>query len=750
MELKHYINNREIDEPVGFDSLKMVMKRGEYHGMSAEVSEQTLEFYGRAADMIHDAYNTDIDTELRYIVMADETELYNGVIDLSTYEEQRSQYYSVSCKVGEVGVKTTFNNRADTEVDLNTEKTIDGEKLVGYSGIWRSLTIPQKHIGYVNTLSSKTDCIVIDSTNTDGKTRLIGARFTNFIPLFPCLLEANEYGTIGDITRVVSGTIENNQNYKDIVYTDNPDIAIWKKDEDFSEKFGEVHNQEIDINLSISLKFASHFFSYKNEQGEIVLIPLETNDWKMRCSIVIVENNTIIESGNVVEFFDNGEALTDVGVTKTITLQCKRAIYTDNLIFIGLRFEHINAGSQPVIGLIYPINTNAQFETIIKSGSYIKMKMYDNLQTLTPPVQMLMVGDALRKIALCCSENALVLRSDWYNSTLLPVGSAPKEYGGAAKAITNGYKIRGLFADSEHERPMTTSFKEMIESLDAMDCIGWGIVEEDGNLYLRVERWDWFYKSNKILSASAPNEIKRIVDESRIVTELNIGYKKYATADAYNSIDSVHGERTFVSPIKAVQSSIKRLSAFIADNYAIEETRRAQFQVDASEEFKYDENIFVFELAKTISGTPGAYSIRSAAEDVSGIDRPAEFINAKLSPRRCAARWEDYLFAANGAKAMKFSTGKLNTSAQYSTNNNTSLWSVTTDSTAENAEIESTHCIFKAETLSFKYPLTIEQYKAIKANPYGLIEVDGIQGWIKEFTYTFNTGEAEFKLIPKA
>ena len=102
MELVHTINGINIEEPIGFDSLKTTIKRHEYHGMSAEVSLGDLEFYGKAANIIKDAYNTDLDTELTYQVKTDKgEELYSGVIDLATYSEVNKSYFSVSCKVGD-------------------------------------------------------------------------------------------------------------------------------------------------------------------------------------------------------------------------------------------------------------------------------------------------------------------------------------------------------------------------------------------------------------------------------------------------------------------------------------------------------------------------------------------------------------------------------------------------------------------------------------------------------------------------
>jgi hypothetical protein len=58
--------------------------------------------------------------------------------------------------------------------------------------------------------------------------------------------------------------------------------------------------------------------------------------------------------------------------------------------------------------------------------------------------------------------------------------------------------------------------------------------------------------------------------------------------------------------------------------------------------------------------------------------------------------------------------------------------------------------MIRAEEISLTYPVSIEEYKTILGNPYGLVLVDGEECWIKEFQYDFNTSEAEFKLIPKA
>lgn len=69
-------------------------------------------------------------------------------------------------------------------------------------------------------------------------------------------------------------------------------------------------------------------------------------------------------------------------------------------------------------------------------------------------------------------------------------------------------------------------------------------------------------------------------------------------------------------------------------------------------------------------------------------------------------------------------------------------------------EPENHYPLFWPETVQFDYPVTYAQYKAIKANPYGLVEYQcgngpTLQGWIKDFKYKPYEGMAEFTLIPK-
>ncbi len=799
MVIKHYLNGTEIDEPIGFDNLKMTMKRGDYHGMSAEVSEQTLEFYGIAADLIREAYYTDLDTELTYRVTADGEEMYSGVLDLSTYEEQYSDYCSVSCKVGEVGIKTTFNNRTDVEIDLNGTKTIDGKSLA-HSYPWEKRMIPYRTIDYRNRLYQGTtttydmlngETLRLKSAN-DEEVGMVG---TNILNIAFDTISKNEFGTCAPALYIsdVRG------NYS--AAAGGPNLAgyfspTYEADsETLKDEYSDI---EVDINVDLWVQFTQKPFT--NAMIKCC------EDPSLSVKIAYVKNGgyyTIWQTGTLDNSTYSGKY--HLGLKDTFT--CKASELGS--LYIVLMIDS-NAFCQGIT----KNNVAAAFKVQIDNTSYVnityKSRMEDQVTADT-----MFVHEALNKVSESISENALTVKSDLYsryNSVVNPHTATTANtsafgfyFGDSAlKAITNGYKIRGLYTTTDKERNMPMSFKTLIEALDAIDCIGWGFSEESGTTYIRVERWSWFYKTDDpILVINSPNSVKTSIDTSLIISELAIGYKKYLTNEDIASIDNIMSERTFTTNTKAISNSVSKQCEFIADNYATELTRRAAKEKEADEEFKYDENVFIFSLAAIRKNTIiTGYTIDT---DISTTDstilRPEEVYNAKLSPARNAYHWINRLFCVAGIKPFTCTSGKVNYKAQVETKKtaNESIGVVmrTTDDVntiptytqilpggskianlqqnAENYTLRERYYktyqldntgqvntgipssddvviprVFKAETISFTYPLSVAEYKKVKANPYGLIEVDGVLGWIKEFTYSFADGEATFKLIPKA
>lgn len=710
MELTHRLTyngtTTTIQEPIGFDSLKVQISRHDYHGMGAESSMDALEFYGNAINIIRNAYATDIDSSIVYDVFDGSTVIYTGKLDLSTYKELRGDYHSISCQVGEIGAKTTFNNRTDTAIDLDDPKTVDGEEVIAPE--WLELHIPKKSLLYTNFLKQTSD-----QRQPESGTIGIDSRVNRhvYLPIGETL--NNEFGQIQQPYPFAT----------DDPYNQDPQYTT---DSDFEKKYGSNTIMHIDIKLSAIM----YIDPAPSEQSVSVGFMLHAKD----------------EDGNTLSgpyFFGGGMGEIEFEVELHGDLAASGGVK----FFIELLFSQVGS---------YALPYDIYF--MVQKGTYVKMTMYDTLEDDNIRTKMLLPFQALQTVTRAISENDLDIVSDWYVSML-----SANPGGGALKAITNGYKIRGLFSDEENKRNMPLSFKDLIQSLDAQDCIGWGFAKESDMDVVRIERWDWFYQDTLLMELSNVAEINIEVDTNRIPTELQIGYKKYATQDQYNSIESPHGKRTFVSGIKAISKALMKESEFIADNYAIEETRRARTQVSETEETSYDESIFVFELIR-ISAQETYYAIGHTATDATNVGRASEFINAKLTPRHMASRWRDFLFSTNNNTPFRFTSGEINYRASFGvypetqTDQGRTIKSLRpfslTDPQVESDDITHTPAKFKAEKISFSYPLTIGQYNIIKNTPYGIIRVNdasgnSYDGWILDFKYTFQDGMADFTLIAK-
>ena len=696
MVIKHYLNGTEIDEPIGFDSLKMTMKRGEYHGMSAEVSEQTLEFYNTAADIIRAAYQTDLDTELTYRVTADGEEMYSGVLDLSTYEEQYSDYCSVSCKVGEVGVKTTFNNRTETEVAINGENGIDGNAIVAPLSI--QTIIQPIPILYTNKWTCDKAL-----TNTHSE-----HQFT-ILPIFKT--SVNEFGEhkLGTATEIS-------------IKTGDSPIPIFETDTDHAK-----YDAEVRLKGTITVKYAGSP-SLINEQVTLQIYN----------KIIILKRGT-----------------TNLDYTLKFT-DCTGEFYVYILANGGKGGAEDHEVTDMPATITLSLTTDSYYKTTYIDKTGARRKSVDT----TPIIETL--------DCICQKTAGIRARSDWYKADF-----AENEYGGGGlRAITTGYKLRNA-AENFVKKDIFVSFKDMVQALSAIDCIGWGFSEEDGTTCVRVERWQWFYKTgDPILRITAPQEVKTAIDTSLIVSELTVGYKKYTSNEDIAAIDSVHTECTYTNKLKAVQSAKQALCDFIADQYSIELTCRKASEYDISD-WKYDKNIFILEIWHIFTNSSTLWNnyVYPAGRDSSNLIN-GETLNASLSPRRNAERWKEWLFFAKKQSDFAFASGEGNYQGAYRNSSTTFVGGYDKlyrpadtygdviyeergkmqdgELIQEDQPIAYTTGMMKAETISFTYPLSVAEYRKIKANPYGLIEVDGILGWIKEFTYSFADGEATFKLIPKA
>ena len=751
MELRFLLNGIEINEPIGFDGFKPVIERTDHHGMSVSVSLSKIGFYGKAIEIIEDSYITDIDTELPFIVEINRdgnwNTIYSGVIDLASYERvNENGACRINCNVGEIGIKTTFNNRYDTKVELNRLTSLDGDSLPEYYMLKRNVAFPSKEILLTNSAKLGKDVIsekIIEHNDIYSYiTRWI------FIPLGDIV--ANEIESFNQQTEMAPISILDND-----VTTPGGLYAMIIPDEVCSFIF--LQNQFIkspyNFNIKIQIKFIALFdFSDCRYDSSEILILLCTSDGRIKDVInrymLNIDSNQQVNAdvsfeGSVsMEYGEKIAILYTFGLVQTFTYHFGYEITYTAINGSGISIRAISQapGSSHNVSLVH--------ESLSRLSEIAIGKLHNN-------------------------DYGLTVKSDFYsrgNSEVNKNSILNYFGGGSLKAILNGYELRNTDLTSGDRPPVKLSFKDLFESLNAIDNIGWGFSEEKDEyendiLYLRIERWQWFYKDYEIMRINNPNNVKRTIQADKVYTGLKIGYEKYLDEQEINAIDTFHTNREYYTGLKSIDNKLEKICKFIADPYAIEVTRRQQFNKDTSN-WKYDEDTFIVTLNFPfyIAGQYSPFLIDVGITDTEDdnntatVISPGTMYNMRISPQRNAIRWAERFFeVTSNRNSLDYTAGTGNVTAKgkpiianfpagaiYYLED-----SASGESISERENISRKAPILKPEILSFDYPISFEQYAAILANPYGKIIVDGEECYIKKVTPTLVGNIASFELIPK-
>lgn len=726
MELKFWIGNTEIEEPIGFDKFKATIERTENHGVSAEVSVGSLEFYGIAYSIVKNAYNNDIDIELvfRVEMACDDKsflEIYKGVIDLSTYEEQTGDYCLAKCKVGEIGRRTTFNNRSDTKVDLASETNLDNTELLpDYLGIDIPIVISSKAIRWTTKAELKKDSSLGGFYNSLAATstgRYCAGFGDNYMD------EIGNYYPIDGIIRQLSG--------------DDMDIRPFMK---ISNRAGQKVNikGEIKLRFTLSEEFADIAGNYDFSNGDYTIGFYILKKWDYLHDI---PNGSIVHNGHKFMI----KPTLNMPQDYNIPFELEYTLGGDDVFFLCLELKkpgYFKSGN-----------------LLLLSGSYIHITL-DDVQPDTT-VKVTLIHEAFSRISEIIS--GLKVKSNWYgrDDSLKQIGLIQNNSiyecgGGALKCITNGLKLRQATLTNGDEPKLFLSFKDLFLAMKAVDNVGWGFSEENGETCIRVEPWQWFYKNNIILDIKGVNKKSRKIMPSNIYSKIKIGYSKYYGLEEINAIDTFHTERVFSNTTTTVNNKMEQLCKFIADPYAIEFTRRKALDKN-TKDWRFDNDVFLIELIGYMRPTMTGYS--TTLEVATGmidtddsVISPDTMLNCSITPFRNALRWIGNLVCPNNRKSFSFTSGTGNFSAKGKPKPKPSDVRALEDSgdvVSEKGELSYIKPLLKAELVTFDYPITIEEYNHIKENPYGIIRVDDEEFYIKKIEYSYLESLAKFELIPK-
>lgn len=351
----------------------------------------------------------------------------------------------------------------------------------------------------------------------------------------------------------------------------------------------------------------------------------------------------------------------------------------------------------------------------------LQLESRATLGGLTLPVAP--VHEAFARLCDALSDNELGFRSEFFGRSDLGYDD---DGCGAYVGLANGLMVRGFPTASaadpgacaatdppiNQSRRFFLSFSALFDNLSAIFNLGMGLESDGETAILRVEPYEHFYPdSPEILFFDldpVEAQIERRVLHEHLFNEAVFGYRTWESESA-NGLWEYNAVRRYVTPLRTVKNRLERRCDFVASQYAWEKTRRKNFRYYPTEDFLYDESVFVVALE------PGNLTqIERGVALAGNVFAPGEAMNFRLSPSTHAARWVSVV-----GTAMTFAAGEANFTAFGEEANP----SCSQGFRHEDRSFPDPAVFLLSEELRFKAPLSAQKFISLRENPYWPVRV---------------------------
>jgi len=686
----------EVIEPIGWDTFESKLVRNEdYHGVSAEYSEVMVKFFEPVAmDLIKAAYEEDIDNIVTFISRYKGVEEYRGQLEFGVYKEGHEDSRYIQVTIAEIDIRVKFKSRFETKVDLDSLTAFDGATLPKYPHLNYSLIMPSKGIR------------IIGDTNLDENTK------PNYSFSISTGNEVNDFVIpFGDINLNEISTLTPKNQW--IRYREQPIIT---HDTVFTNEFDADSVLECNdgkYTIDVSGEFTMEYKGGTKPTRfwiDFLIYKISGNSSQLMRLVTIYDKN-----GDIPDIF-------------TFNLDTISSL-SDIELEIG---DKITVFIQPD-GTGFSATNPLSLELIANKASF-SISSLSKCQATTADAAFL--HEAFSRIAESVTNGSVTVKSETYGREDSDVNPAT---GTNTFAISNGLRIRKYIDTGGNKPILSLSFKELLEGFIPIHNIGYGFVKENGKFYLRVEKYEWFYKDDVIFSINNPKKKIRSVVPKEVFANFKVGYKKYET-DGTNGLDSIASEREYRTRQILTDTKLEKISTLVSDSYAIEYTRRRANDKN-TENWTYDNDLFVINIQKVYNSF--YYPVIGNIE-ADNLISPESLYNAAISPARCATNWLGRLFGwSHKQEELIFTSGTGNINASIKITDET-------NAIEENQSFPSGTPVFNHESMEIpEHPILPSEFRKIKNNPYGIIEVDGEQFYIKEVKYKRRSSMASFTLLPK-
>jgi hypothetical protein len=190
--------------------------------------------------------------------------------------------------------------------------------------------------------------------------------------------------------------------------------------------------------------------------------------------------------------------------------------------------------------------------------------------------------------------------------------------------------------DEENKyKPMATSWKEFVESLDTIWGLNVGIETVGFGERIRIAPKSYFYQNS--VTIKLPNQVKnvkRTISEKNYYSSIQLGYPKAGEYEEAMGLDEYNNVSNFSTVIVALKNVFTKITQMRPDSYGTEFCRRLQKSLFPTNDSRYDLDIFMFDLKRFVGDS--LFKQRKWQDDFSeeptGVFSPETATNLRWSP----------------------------------------------------------------------------------------------------------------------
>jgi hypothetical protein len=712
-----------ITEPIGWQSDEKELARHEqYHGIISRFSNSS-KFIDSGRDfiqLVYDLEGINAEIELKREEKHPQTDVwtlsYSGYLDLSTWETENNQ---LSVKFNSGGLEQLLKARESEQVEIDRATTIDGKSIP---------TIP--------TIT----------TELEGRRIFLKTKYD----VKPVENKAYLYNQTNDQTRgstapvplsIVTKSHESAQNPITSTLVGN---GSWDRSGNGENGllFFAVSDRDRILNLNLSIQFKVNFLNFDDIDFFRFWLRLAT--YKNSSDYTFKENRILFTDDNYNRL--QGKTFS-VNRVETITVLAGESL--------GLVFDHNFDGSNG-----HSAHLETSVENIVCNLTIDEDSFYEKSTT-----KAVLAHELINQLVTIGTNKENAFYSDFLGRTDLGyLIDGP----GSLTGITHGFWVRGfdkLPIPSENPKvdnlfkPLTTSFKDAVQSLDAVWNVGIGIETVGFRERVRLEELSFFYNNNiTIRLPFQVKNVKRSVATNYYYSSLEFGSEKGGDYEEACGLDEYNVKATFTTVISRLKETYSKIAKYRSDSYGMEFARRKPKLLNDTEDSKYDSDNFLLDLKRGINSV---FAQRKWQDDFenqpTGVFNPETATNLRFSPMNCLLRHSWWF----GGGFKKYVTDYVRYGSAVS-NSQLKTKLIGKNEYAENGNIinsELSNPKFFPEWIEFEHQCTFEVMQMVEGktiilgkeimNFYGLVEFINEKNE-KEKGFLFNlkpNGKGQWKVL---